>query len=187
MKNENERLKLPPVPIFNANKISLSDYLKELKSYCINVHNETKEFGFSITDSRAFFLFCMRQSSEPQYTLLRALTLKPMIKEEMGSDEEFNVSEVSEIFSDIELLKTHVKGLNQLTYKRLNIKAIAEAYHMDGLSVKEIVATMLKLQIIDEFNEDASPIDHHRTIRRYVEEFKDWGLGTHSKDYNNSI
>jgi hypothetical protein len=184
MKNENERLKLPPVPLFNARKISLDDYLKELKSYCIDVHNETKEFGFSITDSRAFFLFCMRQSSEPQYTLLRALIMKPSIKKGMGWDEEFNVSEVSEIFSDLELLKTHVKGLNQLTYKELNVKAIAEAYHMDGLSVKEIVDTMLKLQIIDEFNEHASPIDHARKIRRYVEQFKDWGLGTHSIEYN---
>lgn len=176
MKNENERLKLPPVPLFNANEQSLSDYLKELQTYCINVHNETKEFGFSITDSRAFFMFCMRKSEEPQYVILRKLIMDPMIKESIGMDKDIDVNDVSQIFSDIELLKKHVKGLNQLTYKRLNIKAIAQAYHMDGLSVNEIVKTLLKLKIIDEFNKDASPIDHHRTIRRYVEEFKDFGL-----------
>ena len=176
MKNENERLKLPPVPIFNANKISLSDYLKELNTYCLDIHNETKEFGFSITESRAFFMFCMRKSEEPQYVLLRKLMLDPIIKKSLGVDKEIDVKDVSQIFSDIELLKTHVKRLNQLTYKRLNIKVIAQAYHMDGLSVDEIVKTLLELKIIDEFNKDASPIDHHRTIRRYVEEFKDFGL-----------
>ena len=171
MKNENEKLKLPPVPLFRVEEIELFQYIDDIYKYCFNVHQETKDFGFSITDSSKFFLFLCRNSSEPQYRLMRSIKMKTLFYEDNG-DGLWSAEDIAEFFSMIEDLKTHVKSLNQLTYKSINIRAIAEAYYFDGLEGKDIVKTLIKLKILEEYNEQNNPIDHLRTINRWIKDFK---------------
>ena len=83
----------------------------------------------------------------------------------------------------IEDLKTHVKSLNQLTYKNINIRAIAESYYFDGLEGKDIVKTLIKLKILEEYNEQNSPIDHLRTINRWIKDFKKYDVIRESNKY----
>ena len=182
MKNENERLKLPPVPLFKVEEIELFEYIDAIYKYSFKVHEETKDFGFSITDSGNFFLYLCRNSSEPQYKLMRTIKMKTLFYEDKG-DGLWSAEDVAEFFAMIEDLKDHVKSLNQLTYKDINIRAIAEAYYSDGLEGKDIVKTLIKLKILEEYNEQNSPIDHLRTINRWIKDFKKYDVIRESNKY----
>lgn len=159
-----DRIKLDKVPVFNSKDSTLEDYIKEINSYCVYFHNETKDFGFAITDLKEFFRFLVRNSSEPQYSLLRLIAYS----KEQGMPSET----VAEFFSLVEDLKEWQNKLIQVTHEKLVIRAVAESYYMDGLSTRQITETLIKLNILPEYNDKNNPIDHERTIARWVKSFK---------------
>lgn len=159
-----DKTNLDAVPVFDSLKSTLDEYIGDIYSYCIHFHNETKDFGFEVADSKEFFRYLVRMSSEPQYKVLRHITY--------FKKDGFSPTAVADLFSMIEDLKEWRSRLIQVTRQDLSIRAIAEAYHMDGLSTREITETLIKLGLLEEYNEENNPIDHHRKIRRWVKQFK---------------
>ena len=59
MLKDNERLQVEPVPVFNADEMVLSDYIQQLFMYCVELHNDIKDFGFNDKTSKSLnFLIC---------------------------------------------------------------------------------------------------------------------------------
>ena len=169
MKKDNERLQVKKVPIFNAEKTDLSEYLKDMFIYCVELHNEIKDFGFNNEEAKTFFQYMVRNSSEIQYKVIRKIKFTEALLEDGKDLNDLAGTDVSEIFSLIEELKTYLNSLKQITYKNLRIRAISEAYYMDGLSIKDIVKTLMDAKILNHDDED----HHFRKISRFVEEFKE--------------
>ena len=140
MLKDNERLQVEPVPVFNAEETDLTAYLKNVFFYCVELHNDIKDFGFNDQEARTFFQYMVRNSSEPQYKLIRQIKFaEALIEEKGGNLSDISGHSVAEVFSMIEELKSYINKLKQTTYKDFRIRAIAEAYYMDGLAIKEIV------------------------------------------------
>lgn len=159
-----DRIKLDKVPVFDSLESTLEKYIEEIFSYCVYFHNESKDFGFEMGDSKEFFRYLVRNSSEPQYSLIRLITYHKELP--------ITPETVADLFSFVEDLKEWRSRLIQITRQELSIRAIAEAYYMDGLSTREITDTLIKLGLLEEYNEENNPIDHHRKIRRWVKQFK---------------
>ena len=175
MKKETDKLQLKPVPVFRQEELTLFEYIEKIEKYCIYIHNEIKDFGFEILDAKVFYMYLCRMSYEPQYRVLRTINMKKVFYKET-ENAMWSAEDVAELFSIIEDLKDYIKSLNQQTYERLHIRAIAEAYYMDGLSTREITETLIKLKLLPEYNAKNNPIDHERTIARWVKTFKDYDV-----------
>ena len=182
MKKETDKLQLKAVPIFKAEETTLFEYIKKIEIYCIYIHNEIKDFGFEIVDSKLFYRYLCRMSYEPQYRVLRHINMRKIHYREIKNGI-WDAEDVAELFSIIEDLKSYLKSLNQKTYKSLHIRAIAEAYYMDGLSTKEITESLIKLKLLPEFDDKNNPIDHLRTITRWVKDFKNHDVLVKPKEH----
>ena len=182
MKKETDRFQIEEVPVFKASKQTIDEYLDEIISYCIYFHNETKQFeSFVSEDAKEFYRYMLRNSWEPQYRLILNITIARNIEEEEGGELDGNT--ISDVFSDLEELKTYVKSLKAKTYKEIRIRSIAEYYYMDGLSVREVVKTLIAIKLLPEYGDpDATPPQkeltdsHIRTISRYFKSFKDFDV-----------
>ena len=81
---------------------------------------------------------------------------------------------VGEIFSLVEVLKSYINKLKQITYKDFKIRAIAESYYMDGLSIKEIVEILISLKVLSREDEKLDDLtdSHFKKVSRFVQDFK---------------
>ena len=175
MLNDNERLQVEPVPVFNAEETDLKAYLKNVFFYCVELHNDIKDFGFNDQEARTFFQYMVRNSSEPQYRLIRQIKFaEALIEEKGGNLSDISGHDVAEVFSMIEELKSYINKLKQTTYKDFRIRAIAEAYYMDGLSIKEIVEILISLKVLSRENEEMDDLtdSHFKKVSRFVQDFK---------------
>jgi len=168
MLKDNERLQVEPVPVFNADEMVLSDYIQQLFMYCVELHNDIKDFGFNDKEGRTFYQYMVRNSYEPQYRIIRAIMYYKHLDIKDGADS------VGEIFSLVEVLKSYINKLKQTTYKDFKIRAIAESYYMDGLSIKEIVEILISLKVLSRENEEMDDLtdSHFKKVSRFVQDFK---------------
>ena len=180
MIKQTDKLDIEKVPLYDANKQPIGEYLNDLYGYCARFHNEVKDFGFSTEDAKDFFMYMCKNSNEPQYVILRRIAFaQNKLKEEGDSH---SAQTISEVFSELERLKTYVKSLKQVTYQDLWLRSVAEYYHMDGLSINEIVDTLIALKLLDEYGKvvdiDKAPDSflekHRKKIYRWVVQFKDF-------------
>ena len=181
-KKKADLLQIDKVPLYDANKQVIGEYLHDLYGYCVLLHNEVKDFGFSKEDAKDFFMYMCKNSNEPQYVILRRITIAQSFLKEEGDSH--SADTISEVFSELERLKTYVNSLKQLTYRDLQIRAIAEHYYMNGLSVKEVVKTLMstKTKILLEYDEEDVDLVYEKTnantkrIERYFKSFKNYDV-----------
>ncbi|MDA8935578.1 hypothetical protein N9H32_02450, partial [Gammaproteobacteria bacterium] len=95
-------------------------------------------------------------------------------EEKGGNLSDISGHNVAEVFSMIEELKSYINSLKQTTYKDFRIRAIAEAYYMDGLSIKEIVEILISLKVLSRENEEMDDLtdSHFKKVSRFVQDFK---------------
>ena len=180
MIKQTDKLDIEKVPLYDARKQSIEEYLGDLYGYCVRFHNEVKDFGFSTEDAKDFFMYMCKNSNEPQYVILRRITFAQRFLKEEGDSH--SADTISKVFSELERLKTYVKSLKQKTYQDLWLRSVAEYYHMDGLSINEIVDTLIALKLLDEYGKvvdiDKAPDSflekHRKKIYRWVVQFKDF-------------
>ena len=149
MTKQTDLLVIEPVPLYDATKQQIDEYLNDLSRYCAAFHNEVKDFGFSTEDAKDFFRYMCKNSNEPQYVIFREIIIAQSFLEEEGDS--LSADTISKVFSELERLKTYVKSVKQKTYQDLWLRAVAEYYYMDGLSVNEIVDTLIALKLLDEY------------------------------------
>lgn len=184
MNKETDRLQIEEVPVFKAREQTIEEYLNDISGYCVRLHNETKDFGFEQQEAKIFWQYMLKFSSEPQYLLFFSISLHKTVQEEEGETlNDIDGSSLAEFVSEIEELRSYVKKLKQMTYKDLHIRSVAEAYYMDGLSVKEVVNILIQLKLLpDDPYPDVIPRDleltnkHRKRIRRYFQGFKNYEL-----------
>jgi len=186
-----DRVKLEEVPIYKEPEQSLDQYLRSLFGYCVRLHNHVKDYeylGFSREDAVELFTYLTKNSNEPQYSLMRQITMNRVLLEEKGgtlSDASGLV--IAGVFSEVERLRFHVKSIKAKTYQDLLIKAMAEYHYMDGLTVNEITDELITSEFMDEYSKDEKKEslleNHRRRIARYVSSFKDFDvIKTESKE-----
>jgi len=179
-KKKADLLQIDKVPLYDANKQVIGEYLHDLYGYCVLLHNEVKDFGFSKEDAKDFFMYMCKNSNEPQYVILRRITIAQSFLKEEGDSH--SADTISEVFSELERLKTYVNSLKQLTYRDLQIRAIAEHYYMNGLSVKEVVKTLMSTKILLKYDEWDVDFKYEKTeantkrIERYFKSFKNYDV-----------
>jgi len=183
MKKQTDLLQIDKVPVLNTDKQTLDEYLTEISRYCFKLHIEVKDFGFSVEDSREFWQFMIKNSSEPQYLLMVYIFANKKLLEEEGKDlNDISGQALAELLSKIQDLKTYLNSLKQMTYRDLQIRAIAEYYYMDGLSVIEVVKTLMLTKILPEYDEEDIDLVHEKTnaniirIKRYFKSFKNYDV-----------
>tara|TARA_B110000879_G_scaffold139446_1_gene181701 strand:+ start:352 stop:918 length:567 start_codon:yes stop_codon:yes gene_type:complete len=182
MTKQTDLLVIEPVPLYDATKQQIDEYLNDLISYCAAFHNEVKDFGFSTEDAKDFFRYMCKNSNEPQYVIFREITIAQSFLKEEGDS--LSADTISKVFSELERLKTYVKSVKQKTYQDLWLRAVAEYYYMDGLSVNEIVDTLIALKLLDEYGkvvdidkaQESLLENHRRRVHRYVAQFKDFDV-----------
>ena len=189
-KKKADLLQIEKVPVLNTDKQTLDEYLKEISSYCYKLHIEIKDFGFSVEDSREFWGYMIKNSSEPQYLLMLYIFANKKELEAKGKNlNDISGEALAGLLTKIEDLKTYINSLKQMTYRDLQIRSIAEYYYMDGLSVKEVVTTLMGTKIlpayaVEDVNFDKELTNAHiKRISRYFKSFKDFDvIKTESKE-----
>ena len=179
MHKDNERVKIEPFPIFNSEDTELSFYLRKVFFYCVELHNDIKDFGFNDKEAKIFFQYMYRNSYEPQYRLIRHIKFyEHIMQEKRGNLDEASGKFVAETFSLIEELKSYLSRLKQTKYKDLRIRAIAEAYYMDGLAIKEIVEILISIEVLPREDEKLDNLtdSHFKKISRFVKDFKKYDV-----------
>ena len=79
----------------------------------------------------------MKNSSEPQYLLLIYIFANKKIQEQKGKTlNDISGEDLAGLLTRIEDLRSYVNSLKQLTYRDVQVRAVAEYYYMKGLSVK---------------------------------------------------
>ena len=182
MSKQTDLLVIEPVPLYDETKQQIGEYLNDLISYCASFHNEVKDFGFSTEDAKDFFMYMCKNSNEPQYVILRRIAFAQNFLKEEGDSH--SARTISDVFSELERLKTYIKSLQQKTYQDLWLRSVAEYYYMDGLSVNEIVDTLIALKLLDEYGkvvdinkaQESLLENHRRRVHRYVAQFKDFDV-----------
>jgi len=183
MKKETDRLQIGKVPVYKFLDQTIEEYLKDIRSYCVDLHNETKDFGFEQQEAKMFWQYMLKHSSEPQYLLFFRIVLEEHNREEAGESlNDMSGSSLAPILSEIEDLKAYVTRLKQMTYRDLHIRSIAEFYYMDGLSVIEVVNILMSTKLLPEYDKEDVNFDHELTnnhikrITRYFKGFKNYDL-----------
>ena len=183
MKKETDRLQIGKVPVYKFLDQTIEEYLKDVRSYCVELHNETKDFGFEHQEAKMFWQYMLKHSSEPQYRLVFGIFLAEHNKEEEGETlNDISGGSLALILSEIEDLKSYVTRLKQMTYRDLHIRSIAEFYYMDGLSVREVVNILMSTKLLPEYDEEDVNFDHELTnnhikrITNYFKGFKNYEL-----------
>ena len=178
-------LQIDKVPVLNTDKQTLEEYLMEIMGYCYTLHDQIKEHGFSKENAQEFWYFMMKNSSEPQYLLMVYIFTEKKIQEQKGKTlNDISGEELAGLLTRIEDLRSYVNSLKQLTYRDLQIRAIAEHYYMNGLSVKEVVKTLMstKTKILLEYDEEDVDLVYEKTnantkrIERYFKSFKNYDV-----------
>tara|TARA_B100000780_G_scaffold256790_1_gene206215 strand:+ start:496 stop:1080 length:585 start_codon:yes stop_codon:yes gene_type:complete len=175
--DETQKVVPEDVPIFNADEHEIDQFLKDLYGYCVRLHNHSKLYpylGFTEDEQAELFIYLMKNSFEPQYQLLRTITLARA----SNNDEDPSSVSVDQVFSDMDSLKKHVRSLKAITYKDLCIRSAAEFLYMDGLTVNEITDELIAEKFLDEYSdeEDSLLANHRRQIHKYVSSFKDFDV-----------
>ena len=183
MKKETDRLQIEKVPVYKSLEQTIEEYLEDIRSYCVRLHNETKDFGFEHQEAKMFWQYMMRFSSEPQYLLSFRIVLEEHNREEEGETlNDMEGTSLAEFFSEIEELRSYVTRLKQMTYKDLHIRSIAEFYYMDGLTVREVVRILISTKLLPEYDEEDVNFDneltnnHIKRISNYFKGFKNYDL-----------
>jgi len=179
-----DRVKLEEVPIYKEPEQSLEQYLRSLFGYCVRLHNIVKQYEYlGLPRERAveLFTYLTKNSNEPQYCLMRQITMNRRLLEEKGGTlRDASGLAIAGIFSEVERLKFYVKSTKAKTYEDLLIKTLAEHYYMDGLTVNEIADELVTSEFLDEYSKDEKkePLleNHRRRIARYVSTFKDFDV-----------
>ncbi len=175
--DETDLVEVEDVPIFKASEQEIEQFLKDLYGYCVRLHNHIKAYsylGFTHEEQTELFTYLIKNSSEPQYCLLRNITVARAI----NKDDDPSGNAVAEVFPEMESLKAYVKSLKAITYKDLLVRSAAEYLYMDGLTVNEITDELIAEKFLDEYSkDDDSLLDNHRKrIRRYISSFKDFDI-----------
>jgi len=194
MRNETDQVEIEQVPVFKASEQDIEQFLKDLFGYCVRLHNHIKGYdslGFPNELAVELFTYLVKNSNEPQYNLMRTITLARGSIEDGGAESDASTKIVAEVFSEIERLKFYVNKLKAMTYEDLSIRAIAEFHYMDGLTVNEITDELIALEILHEYSRDEKKdsllYSHRKQISKYVSSFKDYDAQTDLLIHNDEV
>ena len=180
-KKKADLLQIDKVPVLNTNKQTLDEYLIEIMGYCYMLHDQIKEHGFSKKNPKEFLWFMMKNSSEPQYLLMVYIFSNKKELEQKGKTlNDISGESLAGLLTKIEDLRSYVNSAKQLTYRDVQVRAIAEYYYMKGLSVKEVVKTLMSTKILLKYDEWDVDFKYEKTeantkkIQRYYKSFKNY-------------
>ena len=183
MKKQTDLLQIDKVPVLNTDKQTLDEYLTEISRYCFKLHIEVKDFGFSVEDSREFWQFMIKNSSEPQYLLMVYIFAEKKIQEQKGKTlNDINGEDLAGLLTRIEDLRSYVNSLKQLTYRDVQVRAVAEYYYSKGLSVNEAVKKLMSAKTLLKYDEWDVDFEYEKTeantkkIQRYYKSFKNYDV-----------
>ena len=147
-------LQIGKVPVLNTNKQTLEEYLMDIMNYCYTLHDQIKEHGFQKGNAQEFWLFMMKNSSEPQYLLLIYIFANKKIQEQKGKTlNDISGEDLAGLLTRIEDLRSYVNSLKQLTYRDVQVRAVAEYYYTKGLSVNEAVKILMSDKTLPKYDE----------------------------------
>lgn len=174
-----DRLKIDPIPVFDADVQTFAEFKEVLRSYLIHFHDVAKSVHFhNEGEAKAFFMFMCKNSFEPQYRLIMKIAIADATNESNLSSDT-----VSSIFSLLKKLDTHRNTLVQTTYQQAGIRATVEACYSLGWSAGKTVDYLIKKKVLAEYNEKNEPNrdSHLTTTNRYYKAFKSFDVERESK------
>ena len=174
-----DRLKLDAIPVFDQDVQTFAEFIEVLRSYLIDFHNVAKDIHWqSMGEAKEFFRFMVKNSSEPQYRLIRTIAFAEALNEY-----DLSSNEVISIFSDLKKLDTYRNSLIQTTYQQAGIRATVEACYSLGWSAGKTVDYLIEKKVLAEYNEKNEPNrdSHLTTTNRYYKAFKSFDVERESK------
>ena len=176
-------LQIDKVPVLNTDKQTLEEYLMEIMGYCYTLHDQIKEHGFSKENAQEFWYFMMKNSSEPQYLLMVYIFTEKKILEQEGKIlNDISGKALAGLLTKIEDLRSYVNSLKQLTYRDVQVRAVAEYYYSKGLSVNEAVKKLMSAKTLLKYDEWDVDFEYEKTeantkkIQRYYKSFKNYDV-----------
>ena len=153
-----------------ADSQSLGEWMAQLESDCIALHEYAKAWALRDDHDKAdFYDFMLSYSEEPQYKILR------IIRAYKDVEQEGKEAMLLKLHNLMDECKTYVYKIDKQSEKNRKIRGVAEWLYQLGDKPAEIVDYLIKIGYLEDettsHRKGDSRASHLRTISRYAKTF----------------